>query len=193
MMLPEPVAVTLQVTAVLEKLGIPYLVVGSLASTIYGMIRTTLDSDLVAELRPENVNSFVLALENEFYLDEEMIADSVEHHTSFNIIHRVSMFKVDIFIPQMVPFIKEQLSRACRQVLATEPRVEAMVATAEDTLLAKLDWYRMGGCVSERQWGDVLGILKIQAGRLDLDYLDKWAGELTLGDLLERALTQSAS
>jgi hypothetical protein len=68
-----------------------------------------------------------------------------------------------------------------------------MVATAEDTLLAKLDWYRLGGEVSERQWRDVLGILEVQAGSLDLDYLRKWAKELRVSDLLERALTQSAS
>jgi hypothetical protein len=93
----------------------------------------------------------------------------------------------------MRPFVKEQLSRARRQILAIEPQAEAMVATAEDTLLAKLDWYRMGGEVSERQWRDVLGILEVQAGSLDLDYLRKWAKQLRVGDLLERALTQSAS
>jgi hypothetical protein len=192
-MLPEPIAATVQVTAVLEELGIPYLVAGSLASTIYGMVRTTQDSDLVAEMRPEHVESFVHALEGEFYLDEDMITDAVAQHTSFNIIHRASMFKVDVFIPQTRPFVKEQLARARRQILATEPQAEAMVATAEDTLLAKLDWYRMGGEVSERQWRDVLGILEVQAGSLDLDYLRKWAKELRVSDLLERALTQSAS
>jgi len=174
-------------------LGIPYLVAGSLASTIYGMVHTTQDSDLVAAMRPEHVGLFVHALEGEFYLDEDMITDAVAQHTSFNIIHRTSMFKVDVFIPQMRPFVKEQLSRARRQILATEPQAEAMVATAEDTLLAKLDWYRMGGEVSERQWRDVLGILEVQAGSLDLDYLRKWAKQLRVGDLLERALTQSAS
>ena len=192
-MLPEPLAATVQVTTVLEELGIPYLVAGSLASTIYGMVHTTQDSDLVAAMRPEHVGLFVHALEGEFYLDEDMITDAVAQHTSFNIIHRTSMFKVDVFIPQMRPFVKEQLSRARRQILATEPQAEAMVATAEDTLLAKLDWYRMGGEGSERQWRDVLGILEVQAGSLELDYLHKWAKELRVSDLLERALTQSAS
>ena len=192
-MLPEPIAATVQVTAVLEELGIPYFIAGSLASTIYGMVRTTQDSDLVAEMRREHVESFVHALEGEFYLDEDMITDAVTQHTSFNIIHRANMFKVDVFVPQVRPFLKEQLSRARRQVLATEPRAEAMVATAEDTLLAKLDWYRMGGEGSERQWRDVLGILEVQAGSLELDYLHKWAKELRVSDLLERALTQSVS
>lgn len=192
-MLPEPIAATIQVTAILEKLGIPYLVAGSLASTIYGMVRTTQDSDLVAEMRPENVEAFVQALQGEFYMDEEMITNAVGQHTSFNIIHRASMFKVDVFIPLISPFVKEQLSRARRQILAQEPHAEAMIATAEDTLLAKLDWYQLGGEVSERQWRDVLGILKIQAGKLDLDYLTRWAKELKVSDLLKRALAQSAS
>lgn len=154
-MLPEPIAATVRVTAILEKPGVSYFVGGSLASAIYGMVRATQDSDLVADLSQENVLPFVRALESEFYIDEEMIAEAVTHRSSFNMIHRASFFKVDVFIPKMRPFANEQLSRARRQVLAIEPRVEALVATAEDTLLAKLEWYRMGGEISERQWRDI--------------------------------------
>ncbi|TRZ53399.1 hypothetical protein D4S03_01835 [bacterium] len=191
-MLPEPITATIAVTATLEKLGVRYLICGSLASTVHGMVRTTQDSDIVAELRPEHVAAFVRALEGEFYVDAESIASAVAGHTSFNIIHRESMFKVDVFIPALRPFVKEQLARARKQVFAVEPHAEALVATAEDTLLAKLEWYRMGGEVSERQWRDVLGILKIQAENLDLDYLREWAKELKVSDLLKRALTESA-
>jgi hypothetical protein len=191
-MLPEPIAVTITVTATLEKLGVRYLIGGSLASTVHGMVRTTQDSDIVAEMRPEHVEAFVRALENEFYIDEESITSAVAQHTSFNIIHRESMFKVDVFVPVLRPFVREQLSRARKQIFAVEPQVEALVATAEDTLLAKLEWYRMSGEVPERQWRDVLGILKIQAGNLDLSYLRQWAKELEFSDLLERALTESS-
>jgi hypothetical protein len=190
-MLPEPIAATISVTTSLKKLGVRYLICGSLASTVHGMVRTTQDSDIVAEMRPEHVESFVRALENEFYIDEESIISAVAGHTNFNIIHRESMFKVDVFVPALRPFLREQLSRARKQIFAIEPQVEALVATAEDTLLAKLEWYRMGGEVSERQWRDVLGILKIQAGNLDLSYLRHWAKELNVSDLLERALTES--
>jgi hypothetical protein len=191
-MLPEPIAATIKVTATLEELGVPYLIGGSLASTIHGLVRTTQDSDLVADLQPEHIQPFIQALQNEFYIDEEMIADAVARHASFNIIHRESMFKVDIFIPRQRPFERNQLSRARRQILSVEPHAEALISSAEDTLLAKLEWYRMGGEVSERQWRDVLGVIKVQAGNLDLDYLHQWAIELKVSDLLERALAEAS-
>jgi hypothetical protein len=190
-MLPEPIAVTIEVTTVLEDLGVAYFIGGSLASTIYGMVRTTQDSDIIAQIGFEHLDPFVRALEGEFYVDREMIGDAIDRRSSFNIIHRASIFKVDIFIPQTRPFIDQQLSRARRQILSIEPKVEAMVATAEDTILAKFEWFRMGGEVSERQWLDVLGILKIQEGNLDLDYLRCWAIELSVSDLLERALIEA--
>jgi hypothetical protein len=187
-MLPEPIAVTAKVTSVLEKMDVPYFIGGSLASTLYGMIRTTQDSDIIAELRIEHIRPFVLALQGEFYVDEEMIANAVTNQSSFNIIHRESMFKVDIFIPQERAFVKKQFARSRRELLSADPVVQAYVSTAEDTLLAKLEWFRMGGESSERQWRDVLGVLKVQAGTLDLEYLRNTAMELHVEDLLERAL-----
>ena len=188
----EPIEVTLKVTNVFEKLGIPYLVAGSLASTLYGMVRTTQDSDVVAEMRLEHLQPFVLALQDEFYLDDEMIAESIQHNSSFNMIHRESMFKVDVFIPHPRPFLQSQLTRAQRQTFTFDAEISAQFASPEDTILAKLEWYRMGGEVSERQWRDILGVLKTRTGELDLDYLHEWAGELNVSDLLERALKQAA-
>ena len=187
----EPVEVTLKVTAVFESLGVPYLIGGSLASTLYGMIRTTQDSDIVAEMRSEHIQPFVLTLQDEFYLDEEMIADSIAHYSSFNIIHRETMFKVDVFIPRPRPFLQAQLARAQKQTFTLETEMSAKFASPEDTILSKLEWYRLGGEVSERQWRDILGVLKIRAGELDLVYLQKWAMDLKVADLLERALHES--
>lgn len=184
----EPVEVTLKVTGVFEKLGVPYLIGGSLASTLYGMVRTTQDSDIVAEMRLEHLKPFVSALQDEFYVDDEMIADSIQQYASFNIIHRETLFKVDVFIPRPRPFLQSQLARAQRQVFAFDTEVSAKFASPEDTILSKLEWYRMGGEVSERQWRDILGVLKTRAGELDLAYLQKWANELKVDDLLERAL-----
>ncbi len=185
----NPIQITARVTAVLEKLDVRYFIAGSLASTFHGMIRTTQDSDLVAEFGPEHIEPFVITLDKDFYIDQEMLINAVTNHSSFTIIHRESFFKVDIFIPQLRSFEEEQFNRSKRQVLSQEPKIEAFVASAEDTLLAKLEWYRMGGEVSERQWRDVLGVIKVQAGVLDTNYLFQMAEKLEVGDLLEKALT----
>ena len=190
-MLLEPLEVTLKVTNVLEKLSVPYLIGGSLASTLYGMVRTTQDSDIITEMGPEHIQPFVAALENEFFIDKEMIAESIQHNSSFNIIHRETMFKVDVFIPHPRPFHQSQLARAQRQTFNLESEISANFASPEDTILSKLEWYRMGGEVSDRQWRDILGVLKTRSGELDINYLRKWANELKVSDLLERALTES--
>lgn len=188
----EPVEVTLKVTGVFERLGIPYLIGGSLASTLYGMVRTTQDSDIVAEMRLEHLQPFVTALQDEFYLDDEMIAESIQRNSSFNIIHRETMFKVDVFIPRPRPFLQSQLARAQRQTFTFETEISAKFASPEDTILSKLEWYRLGGEASDRQWRDILGVLKTRAGDLDQDYLRHWAGELKISDLLGRALKDVA-
>lgn len=188
----EPIEVTLKVTGIFEQLRVPYLIGGSLASTLYGMIRTTQDSDIVAEMKFEHLKPFVSALQDEFYVDEEMIAEAVQQNSSFNIIHRETFFKVDVFIPRPRPFLQSQLARAKKQVFTFETEVSAKFASPEDTILSKLEWYRLGGEVSERQWRDILGVLKTRAGELDLDYLRQWAKELKVSDLLERAFNEAA-
>ena len=189
----EPIEVTLVVTGIFERLGVPYLIGGSLASTLYGMVRTTQDSDVIAEMHLEHIEPFVSALEAEFYVDQEMITESIQHNSSFNIIHRDTMFKVDVFIPRPRPFLKSQLARARRQTFTLGKEVSAKFASPEDTILSKLEWYRLGGEASDRQWRDILGVLKTKTGDLDLDYLRQWAKELKVSDLLERALIQAAS
>jgi hypothetical protein len=188
----EPIEVTLVVTGVFERLGVPYLIGGSLASMLYGMVRTTQDSDIIAEMHLEHIQPFVSALEADFYLDQEMIAESIQRNSSFNIIHRDTMFKVDVFIPRPRPFLKSQLARARRQTFTLGKEVSAKFASPEDTILSKLEWYRMGGEASDRQWRDILGVLKTKTDDLDLDYLRKWAKELKVNDLFESALIQAA-
>ena len=188
----EPIEVTLKVTDVFEKLGVPYLIAGSLASTLYGMVRTTQDSDVVAKMRLEHLQVFVSALQDEFYIDEEMIVDAIQRNSSFNIIHRATMFKVDVFIPSPRPFLQAQLERAEKQTFSFEAEISAKFASPEDTILSKLEWFRMGGEVSDRQWRDIMGVLKTRAGELELEYLRKWAAELHVSDLLERALGQAS-
>jgi hypothetical protein len=131
----EPIEVTFKVTKVLETLGIPYVIGGSLASTLHGMVRTTQDSDIITEMHPEHVQRFVELLQSAFFIDEEMISDSIQRNSSFNIIHRDTMFKVDIFIPYPRPFQKSQLARAQRQTFDLESKVSANFASPEDTIL----------------------------------------------------------
>jgi hypothetical protein len=187
--LSEPIAVTLKVVDVLDSIGVPYLIGGSLASTLHGMVRTTLDVDLVAEVRHEHVSPLVQLLANEFYIDADSIIAAIQQRSSFNIIHLETMFKVDIFVAKQRTFDKSQFARRAAQIVVDEPERTAYVASAEDTILTKLEWYRLGGESSERQWRDVLGVLKVQGDRLDLAYLRQWAVELKVADLLEKVLT----
>ena len=190
-MLPEPIAATLSVIQALDALGVPYLIGGSLASAVHGVARATLDTDLVADLRLEHAQPLAQALEGAFYVDVEAVHDAIRRQGSFNVIHLETMFKVDVFVRRQRPFDEAQFDRRVAQVIATDPERSAYVASAEDTVLAKLEWFRAGGEVSDRQWRDALGVLKVQAGRLDRDYLRRWAAALEVSDLLERALNQT--
>ena len=192
-MLAEPVQVTLKVVNVFEKLNIPYLVGGSLASAVHGVIRSTVDTDIVADIHPESVDELTKLLEGEFYINPGMILDAIEHQSSFNIIHLETMFKVDVFILKQRPFDLTQMQRRILQIISDEPPQSAYFTTAEDIILAKLEWFRSGGEVSERQWNDILGVLRVQANRLDLNYLGKWAKELAVSDLLLQALRETQS
>ncbi len=184
----EATSVTLLVIAALDSLGVPYFIAGSLASSLYGLARSTLDTDLVADIKAEHVLQLKSKLEDQFYITEEEIRSAIRHRSSFNVIHYETVFKVDIFLPKPRPFDKRQFQRSQRVVVTRVPEQSAYVASAEDTILAKLEWYRLGNEVSERQWLDILGVLKIQGDRLSLPYLRQVAAELGLSDLLEDAL-----
>lgn len=187
----DPLAVTLEVAGVLEALAVPYLVGGSLASSFHGVPRSTLDADLVADLGVEHVGPFSAALEDRFYLDRERIAQAVDNRSSFNVIHLATMFKVDVFVAGDDPLTRGELGRRQRVVVGDGPDETLMIASAEDTVLQKLLWYRLGGGVSERQWRDAVGVLKVQRGRLDLAALTRWAAQAGVAELLDRALAEA--
>ncbi|MDT5122109.1 MAG: hypothetical protein QOC96_1591 [Acidobacteriota bacterium] len=187
----SPLAVLLQIARVFDEQGIVYVVVGSFASSLRGVYRTTNDIDIVADIKLEQVNAFVAALQNDYYIDEQAARRAVTSHRSFNVIHFDSVFKVDIFIPPSDDFSQQQL--LCRQPEQIAPDIAQTlyVATAEDTILAKLKWYRSGGEISNTQWTDVLGIIGTQGKDLDVNYLRKWADELNVRDLLEKVLEET--
>jgi hypothetical protein len=189
----EPVQVTLLVIEALEGLGIPYLIGGSLASAVHGMLRTTMDTDIIADLHPGHAEEIASRLGSAFYADVVSMHNAIENRTSFNLIHLETMFKVDVFVLKGREFERSEMSRRTSQIISTDPKHSAYVATPEDIILAKLEWFRMGGEVSERQWRDVQGILKVQAGNLDKVYLDKWAKDLGISDLLNKAFTDAGN
>jgi hypothetical protein len=182
------VSVLSQIATALDQLGIPYVLVGSFASSIHGMYRATADIDILADIKTEQVRPLFKALRDSFYVDEQVMREAVTRRRSFNAIHFDSVFKVDFFVTKSDDFALAQLDR--RQLRKISPdRDEAVyVATAEDTILAKLRWYQAGNETSNNQWNDILGILGTSKYTLDLDYLRLWAEKLGLTDLLEKAV-----
>jgi hypothetical protein len=183
----ESLAVTVLVTTALEGLGVPYVIGGSMASAVYGMARATMDVDVVVDLREEHVAPFVASLGTDFYADALSIRDAIERRASCNLIHLPTMFKVDLFVVGDRAWDRQQLARRQRRSLSSADGPAAEVASAEDVILAKLDWYRLGNQVSDRQWRDVLSIIAVQGERLDRSYLNLWAESLGVADLLRRA------
>ncbi len=171
---------------------IPYLAGGSVASSIHGISRPTLDLDIVADLRATQVDEFAALLLPDFYVDTEMIHEALSRRRSFNLIHYKTSFKVDVFPLQNDEYSRLSFARrSFEHSLSFGPEpLECAVATAEDTILRKLEWYRKGGETSERQWNDLRGILKVSGFRLDLAYLRRWAPHLNVADLLERLLAE---
>jgi hypothetical protein len=172
----------------LEDLTIPYYIGGSLASSAHGVPRASIDADVIAELGQEQVAPLLARLADAYYVDEERAREAVRTRRSFNLIHLGTMFKVDLFVARGRPFDREALRRARPEALedAPTPR-QFVVASPEDTLLAKLDWFRAGGEVSERQWTDVVGLLRAGWAAVDQEYLGRWAAALGVSDLLQRA------
>jgi hypothetical protein len=182
-------ATLIDVARALESIGAPFLVGGSLASSLQGIPRSTQDADLVADLAVGDVVRFVSLLGGAFYADEERIRDGVVRRASFNVIDLRNGFKADVYLASADDFGREQFAR--RQVLEIAPGVELPFASPEDVVLQKWLWFRLGGGVSERQWLDALGVLKVQRGRLDLDYLALWSDRLGLSDLRIRAFDEA--
>jgi hypothetical protein len=185
---PDLLAALTPVVDALDALGVAYHLGGSVASSAHGMPRSTLDVDLVAELEPEHVPGLVERLRDAYYVEPDAVQRAIAARRSFNVIHLATMLKVDVFVPQGRAFDREAARRASPQPL--EEAVDArpfVLASPEDVILAKLEWYRAGGGVSERQWDDVLGVLRVKGPTLDSAYLERWAAELGVSDLLMRA------
>ncbi len=184
-------AVLSLVVPVFEELQIMYYIGGSVASGTHGDKRQTNDVDIVADIKPEHVVPFTDSLKEEFYADEQMIRTAIRNRGSFNLIHFATSYKVDVFPLKARAYDQVVASRRQREIVDGEPPVESYIAQSEDIVLAKLEWFRAGGETSDRQWRDILGVLKLQCFDIDFEYMEKWAREINVSDLLERALDES--
>lgn len=180
--------VVLRVVDFLEELGIRYHLGGSFASAVHGVPRQTMDADLVVDLDVGAITKLVESLQDGFYVDLDVAIEAVKRRSSFNAIHLASGFKVDFFVKGTGEFDELEVERSIAVQITANPPRSAYVKTAEDTVLRKLQWYRSGGEVSERQWRDVLGVLAATGATLDREYLRRWSVDLGVTDLLDRAI-----
>ena len=182
-----PTDFLLHVAGLLERLGIPYHVGGSAASSAHGMYRASADVDFVIDPTRDQLDSLARLLEPDFYVSRSAMDEALSTRRSFNAIHEATSFKIDFFVKGSTPFDDEELRRSVRLDVSEAPGRSVMLKSAEDTILRKLEWFRRGGESSDRQWHDVVSVLAASREHLDGNYLGHWAAELGVTDLLERA------
>ncbi|MGH9111240.1 MAG: hypothetical protein ACRDZN_02920 [Acidimicrobiales bacterium] len=166
----------------LDSAGIPHMLVGSFASTSYSTPRTTQDIDIVIDPTPLSLGRFIASLDRDRFYVESTAQQALAARDQFNMIDLTTNWKVDLIILKDNPFGRSEFDRRVRTDVFG---VDLSIATAEDTVLAKLEWAAMGG--SDRQVADAAAVLAVQGDRLDQAYLDRWAAELGVSGLLARA------
>lgn len=184
----EPLATPLLIIRVLDRMKIPYVVAGPFASSIHGEPRSTRDCDLLVALQAEHLEPLAAAVKEEFSYSSTAMEEALSHSRSFSLIHLTTGFKVDLFVSPGRPFDQERLTRGVAVEIQGQ---QVRLCTAEDTILARLEWYTQSP--TDQQWRDVLGILLVQRGNLDLGYLKLWSRELNLETELNRAIQEADS
>ena len=188
----DPLAVAELLASILDRLQIAYAIGGAVASTLLGEPRATHDLDVVAAVGPATIEPLLAALEDSgFYVPRSAARNAVAARRSFSVVHQDTSLKVDIFVAGRTPLDEEELQRRQPVSVSEDATRTLYVAAPEDLILQKLLWYRDGGNVSDRQWRDVLGVLKVQQHRLDRGLLRRWAARLGIDDLLERAFMEA--
>ena len=161
--LPDPISIAVFVAELLDRVGVPYVIGGSFASSLHGEPRSTNDIDVVLDLRAEKIAALIDGLRDECYVDADAAREAVESGGSFNIVHIGTAVKIDAFIAGTDAFDRQRLARRqpIQIPISESEDATVFVDTAENTIIRKLERFRRGGEVSERQWRDVLGILRV--------------------------------
>lgn len=171
----------------LERVSASWFLGGSLASSLQGDPRTTLDIDLVTDLAPSAVARFALELGSDFEVDEEALTEALRRRRSWNIYFVPVFMKIDVFALGTGPFDQVEFERRKRQPLS--PGRHLWVKSPEDSIVRKLLWYEQGGRSASQQWRDIIGIVHVAGGELDAQYIDRWTSELGLSELWGKART----
>jgi hypothetical protein len=168
----------------LNRTGIQYMLTGSMASNAWGIPRTTHDLDFVLQIPPSAAALLTNAFSGDYYLDSGTIQTAFHPPYQFNAIHVPSALKIDFWMLRPVPFEREMFRRRLQYTILGEP---AWISTPEDVILHKLYWHTI--TPSDRQLGDVAGVVAVQKEQLDEKYLRYWASELHVDALLDEALS----
>ena len=167
---------------VLERLKVPYMIVGSAASSIYGEPRLTQDIDIVIDPTPSQLEQLCTAFpQNDFYVSLDAARAALASRAQFNIIHPDSGNKIDFMIAGEDAWGRSQLAR--RRRVPVLPALEAAAAAPEDVIIAKMLYYQEGG--SEKHLRDITGMFKVSGDRIDRQYIQCWAETLGVTDVWE--------
>jgi len=170
----------------LNQQNIPYMLSGSVSSSLHGQPRATRDVDIVIAATEEQVLNFAGTLGENCYVSLDAVRSAFAHNSTFNVIDSLSGWKADFIIRKDRPFSRGEFERRCT---AKIKQLDVWVASPEDTILSKLEWARDSH--SEQQYRDALGVASVQWYRLDMDYLKHWAGQLRIDGSLKELLNQA--
>jgi len=182
-----------QLTDALNDMKIDYAIGGSIASSVYGKVRFTQDADITVASFADMAEQLYNILKQNFYISKNAMYQAISDRGSFNVIHLTSAFKIDIFVQKDDDFHRQLFLR--RKKVKLDESIEHIfnIVSAEDIILLKLQWYQSGGCISERQWSDILGVLTVQAQSLDTGYLKNYSETLGVSEIYNRAIQESKS
>ena len=173
---------------VLDRLGVPFMLTGSLASSLQGEPRATHDIDVVVDVPAGRVDAILQEFPPpDYYLNRDAVEQALEQKGMFNLLELREGDKVDFWVLTDEPFDR---SRFARRVRFDVDGVSVAVSAPEDTILMKLKWARDAGG-SERQYRDALGVYEVQRGLLNVAYLEQWIGHLGLTGDWQRLLTEA--